>query len=111
MGQGHSHGGGSTRNERRVAFGACLTGAFMLAEVAGGLISGSLALIADAAHMLTDSIALLFAWAAFRIARRQATWRQRLGLEIGRASCGATVCLYVECLGGSATIQKKNKKR
>src|SRR3546814_7561892 len=81
MWQGHSHGGGSTRNERRVAFGACLTGAFMLAEVAGGLISGSLALIADAAHMLTDSIALMFAWAAFRIARRPATWRHSFGLE------------------------------
>src|SRR3546814_2025097 len=46
-----------------------------------GLISGSLALIADAAHMLTDSIALMFAWAAFRIARRPATWRHSFGLE------------------------------
>src|SRR3546814_19776829 len=46
-----------------------------------GLISGSLALIADAAHMLTDSVALMFAWAAFRIARRPATWRHSFGLE------------------------------
>lgn len=82
MGQGHSHGGsGSTRNERRVAIGACLTASFMVAEVAGGVISGSLALIADAAHMLTDSVALLFAWAAFRIARRPSTWRHSYGFE------------------------------
>ncbi|MEQ8396920.1 cation diffusion facilitator family transporter [Thalassobaculum sp.] len=81
MGEGHSHGGGATRNESRVALGACLTAGFMLAEVIGGAISGSLALIADAAHMLTDSIALIFAWAAFRIARRPATWRHSFGLE------------------------------
>lgn len=81
MGQEHSHGDGSTRNERRVAIGACLTGGFMAAEVVGGLVSGSLALIADAAHMLTDSIALVFAWAAFRIARRPASWRHSFGFE------------------------------
>ncbi len=81
MGQGHSHGGGSTRNERRVALGACLTAGFMIAEAVGGLLSGSLALIADAAHMLTDSVALTFAWVAFRIARRPANWRYSFGLE------------------------------
>ena len=53
----------------------------MVAEVAGGLISGSLALIADAAHMLTDSVALVFAWGAFRIARRPASWRYSFGFE------------------------------
>ena len=81
MGQGHSHGGGSTKNERRVALGACLTAGFMTAEVVGGLISGSLALLADAAHMLTDSVALIFAWAAFRIARRPSTWRHSFGFH------------------------------
>lgn len=81
MGQGHGHGNGSSRNERRVAIGAVLTGGFMTAEVVGGLVSGSLALIADAAHMLTDSVALVFAWAAFRIARRPASWRHSFGLE------------------------------
>jgi cobalt-zinc-cadmium efflux system protein len=81
MGEGHSHGGGATKNESRVALGACLTAGFMMAEVVGGAISGSLALIADAAHMLTDSIALIFAWAAFRVARRPATWWHSFGLE------------------------------
>jgi len=46
-----------------------LTGSFMFVEVAGGLLSGSLALIADAAHMLTDTAALGMAWIAFRLAR------------------------------------------
>ena len=81
MAQGHSHGGGAGRNERRVAIGACLTAGFMIAEIVGGLISGSLALIADAVHMLTDTVALAFAWAAFRIARRPATWRHSYGFD------------------------------
>jgi cobalt-zinc-cadmium efflux system protein len=46
-----------------------LTGGFMLAEVAGGIVAGSLALIADAGHMLTDTAALGLAWAAFRVGR------------------------------------------
>lgn len=47
-----------------------LTGGFMAVEVAGGLLAGSLALLADAGHMLTDTAALGFAWLAFRLARR-----------------------------------------
>lgn len=78
---GSAHGSGSITNERRVAIGACLTAGFMVAEILGGLISGSLALIADAVHMLTDTVALGFAWGAFRIARRPASWRYSFGFE------------------------------
>src|SRR3546814_10730230 len=49
---GHSHG---SDNERRVLWALLLTASFMMVEVVGGLISGSLALLADAAHMLTDA--------------------------------------------------------
>ena len=51
----------------------------MLAEVVGGILSGSLALLADAAHMLTDAAALGLAWIAFRMARRPATSRMSYG--------------------------------
>jgi cobalt-zinc-cadmium efflux system protein len=44
-----------------------LTGGCMVAEVVGGVLAGSLALIADAGHMLTDTAALALAWAAFRV--------------------------------------------
>jgi cobalt-zinc-cadmium efflux system protein len=47
-----------------------LTGGFMVIEIVGGLISGSLALIADAGHMATDTAALALAWFAFRLSRR-----------------------------------------
>jgi len=56
-----------------------LTGGFMAVEVAGGLLSGSLALLADAGHMLTDAAALCFAWLAFRLARQPADPRRSYG--------------------------------
>jgi cobalt-zinc-cadmium efflux system protein len=68
MSHKHGHGGGD--NERRVFVAMLLTGGFMLAEVVGGLLAGSLALLADAGHMLTDCASLALAWFAFRIARR-----------------------------------------
>ncbi|MGH8327546.1 MAG: cation diffusion facilitator family transporter, partial [Steroidobacteraceae bacterium] len=46
--------------------------AFLAVEVAGGLLAGSLALLADAGHMLSDSVALGMSWAALRIGRRPA---------------------------------------
>jgi len=75
-GAGHAHGAG---NERAVFWGFLLTFTFMIAEVAGGLISGSLALIADAGHMLTDAAALGLAWLGFRIARRAPDDRRSFG--------------------------------
>lgn len=75
----HSHGDITADNERRVLFALVLTGVFMVVEVAGGLITGSLALIADAGHMLTDSAALALAWAAFRVARRPNDARRTYG--------------------------------
>jgi cobalt-zinc-cadmium efflux system protein len=78
----HSHDGHShATNERSVAVAAALTGAFMLAEVVGGLASGSLALLADAGHMLTDFASLALAWLGFRLARRPADWRRTYGFD------------------------------
>jgi cobalt-zinc-cadmium efflux system protein len=68
-------------NERSVALAAALTGAFMIAEVVGGVLSGSLALLADAGHMLTDFAALALAWLGFRLTRRPADWRRTYGFD------------------------------
>ena len=75
---GHDH---IPKNERAIAIAAGLTGAFMLAEVVGGVISGSLALLADAGHMLTDFASLMLAWFAFRLARRPADWKRTYGYD------------------------------
>src|SRR5688500_20340569 len=76
----HSHApdGQSTR---LLAFAFALTFAFMIVELAGGLVSGSLALLADAGHMLTDSAALALAWAASHIAQRPADARRTFGYQ------------------------------
>lgn len=62
----------SADSRRRVVLAALLTGGFMFAEVIGGILSGSLALMADAAHMLTDTGSLLLAWLGYRLAARPA---------------------------------------
>jgi len=69
-GDRHTHARAAGSNERRVFWALLVTATFMLAEVAGGILSGSLALLADAGHMLTDAASLAMAWAAFRISRR-----------------------------------------
>jgi cobalt-zinc-cadmium efflux system protein len=80
--ESHSHAGHSHAvNERSVAIAALLTGGFMLAEVAGGVLSGSLALLADAGHMLTDFASLALAWLGFRLARQPADWRRTYGFD------------------------------
>jgi cobalt-zinc-cadmium efflux system protein len=82
----HHHGGGHhahhhEANEKSVALAAGLTGAFMLVEIVGGTIAGSLALLADAGHMLTDFASLSLAWLGFRLARRPADWRRTYGFD------------------------------
>ncbi len=80
-GHGHSHSHAHGANARAVGIAALLTGGFMVVEVLGGIAAGSLALIADAGHMLTDFAALAFAWFAFRVARRPADARRTYGFD------------------------------
>jgi cobalt-zinc-cadmium efflux system protein len=71
----HSHTPASTR----LGWALAVTGTFMVLEVAGGVISGSLALLADAGHMLTDTAALALAWLAAQLARRPTDSRRSYG--------------------------------
>ncbi|MEZ5828390.1 MAG: cation diffusion facilitator family transporter [Hyphomicrobiales bacterium] len=80
----HDHSGPGAvhaNNERRMGLAALLTGSFMFVEVIGGIAAGSLALLADAGHMLTDFASLALAWFAFRLARRPADWRRTYGFD------------------------------
>ena len=79
-GHNHSHTPTVTlTNERRVFWVMVLTDGFMVVEAAGGLLSGSLALLADAGHMLTDTAALALSWFAFRMGRRPADPKRSFG--------------------------------
>jgi cobalt-zinc-cadmium efflux system protein len=78
---GHSHGHAAARehDRRRLAITLGLTGAILVAEVVGGLISGSLALLSDAGHMLTDLSAQALSLLALLFASRPANARRTFG--------------------------------
>lgn len=91
-GHGHNHAGGHDHdhdhshvpvvtegNERKILLSFLIIFAFMFVEAVGGYLSGSLALLADAGHMLTDAIALGLAYAAFRLGRRASDSQRSFG--------------------------------
>ena len=78
----HAHGAPGERSARgRLALGLALTLAFAAVEAVGGFLSGSLALLADAVHMLADSAALVLALVAAVIAVRPHTARYTFGFH------------------------------
>jgi len=76
----HVHAGGTDPRRRLAATLALVTGT-MIAEVVGGYLSGSLALLADAGHMLSDAGALVVALVAMTIARRPASRSHTFGYQ------------------------------
>ncbi len=96
-GHGHAHHHGAT-SVRRLALSLGLTGTIMVAEAVGGWLSGSLSLVSDAGHMLTDSgalfLALVAAWLAGRPPddRRTYGWR-RAEVLAAQVNVGALIGL------------------
>ncbi|HUP91946.1 MAG TPA: cation diffusion facilitator family transporter [Solimonas sp.] len=83
---GHPHGPGhdhhhshENTSERRLLAALIVTASFMLVEAVGGILAGSLALLADAGHMLTDAAALALAWWAVRMSARPADLERTYG--------------------------------
>jgi len=68
-----------TENKRALAVALAITAAVMLVEAAGGFLSGSLALLADAGHMLTDAAALGLSLFAFWLSSRPKTFSRTFG--------------------------------
>lgn len=76
----HSHVPAVTEgNEKKILISFILILGFMVVEAVGGYISGSLALLADAGHMMTDAAALGLAYMAFRFGRRASDQRRTFG--------------------------------
>jgi len=69
----HAHGGSREQNKRRLVLALLLTLGYMAAEIVGGILSGSLALLADAGHMASDAAALALGWFAAWVAERPPT--------------------------------------
>jgi cobalt-zinc-cadmium efflux system protein len=87
MGAGHSHSHGHDHalpqgsHGRAFAIGILLNSAFVLVEATFGLLSGSMALVADAGHNLSDVLSLLIAWGASVMAAKPASARFTYGLK------------------------------
>ena len=97
MGSGHSHSPAST-NKRSLAIVFGLTLLYLIAEVVGGILTHSLALLADAGHMLTDVAGLGLALFAIRFAERPATPERTYGfyrVEILAALTNAVVLIGI----------------
>jgi cobalt-zinc-cadmium efflux system protein len=75
----HDHAHAAGRSEGKLLFAFVLTLLMLLLEAAGGIVSGSLALLADAGHMLVDALALLLAFLGARFAARPADARRTYG--------------------------------
>src|SRR6476659_3631852 len=75
---GHTHGSASRRPP---ALALPLTGAFTVVEVVGGVFTGSLAVLADAVHMLSDNVSLALALFASWLAGRPATPQRTYGYK------------------------------
>jgi len=97
MGHGHSHTPAG-KNKKRLVIVLALTSAYLVAEVVGGFLTGSLALLADAGHMLTDVAGLALALMAIQFAERPATPERTYGfyrVEILAALINAVVLIGI----------------
>ena len=94
----HSHGSAAAANRRRLIVVLCLSLSILALEVAGAILANSLALLADAGHMLTDVAGVAMALAAIWFAGRPATSGRTFGylrLEVLAAGANATLLVGI----------------
>lgn len=80
-GGGHGHGVAADADKRYLSGALALIVAFLIAEIVVGLIAGSLALISDAGHMLTDAASIVLALIAIRLSAKPAQGRWTYGYK------------------------------
>ena len=94
----HAYSYSRVRSRRRLILAFSITALMFVAELFGGILSNSLALIGDAGHMLMDSVALAVGMLAFKLARKPATKRRSYGyyrLEILAALANGILLVIV----------------
>jgi cobalt-zinc-cadmium efflux system protein len=105
----HHHGVSPDADRKRLAAALALILGFMVAEIVAGVLSGSLALLSDAAHMLTDAGAIALALVAARLAARPPTARFTFGLgraEILSAQVNGAVLLVLAGVIAIEAVQR-----
>ncbi|MBT9384020.1 cation diffusion facilitator family transporter [Pseudooceanicola sp. CBS1P-1] len=115
---GHSHGHGHHHHhhhdvdlggDRRLAWAVAINILLTVVQIVAGLFAGSLALIADAVHNLSDALSMVIAWAARRIARRPADASMTFGYgraEVVAALINYTTLITIAVLLGFQGIEK-----
>ena len=101
-GHNHGHDHGSANYNRAFIIGVALNTGFVILEAVYGILSNSLALLADAGHNLSDVLGLLLAWGASILIRRRPTQRQTYGLR--RSSILAALLNAILLLIASGSI-------
>ncbi|MFC5791957.1 cation transporter [Agromyces tardus] len=105
MGHGHDHARQAAGDRRRLGIAIAIVASVLVVEVLGAWLSGSLALLADAGHMLSDLIGLVIALIAAFVAARPATDRQTYGyqrVEVFAALINGVILLVV---AASVTVE------
>ncbi len=99
MGHDHAHGTATGQHRRRLVIVLAITSTVVVAQLVGGLVSGSLALLADAAHMLTDASGIAIALVAASLATRPATSTRTFGLQRAEVLAALANALLLGVLG------------
>ncbi|WP_448317011.1 cation diffusion facilitator family transporter [Streptomyces sp. CO7] len=109
---GHHHGGGAgpaatvtAAHRGRLRAALAITLLVTAAEVTGGVLAGSLALVADAAHMATDALGLGMALLAIRFAGRPASGHHTFGLARAEILAALANCLLLFGVGGYVVVE------
>ncbi|HDR4696466.1 cation diffusion facilitator family transporter [Bacillus cereus] len=95
---GHSHDHGHSKNKKALLIALLLTISFMIAEVVGGFVTNSLALLSDAGHMLSDAVSLALSLLAFKLGEKTATTAKTYGykrVEMLAALCNGVVLIVI----------------
>lgn len=106
MSAGHSHAhdhGSSSRGRLAIALG--VTVAILVAEVAGALVTGSLALLVDAAHMLTDTLGLAVALVAAKLMLRPPSPRRTWGWQRAEVLAAGAQAAILLAVGAYALVE------
>lgn len=108
MGHNHENNTSNHANKKTLTISLILISAYMIVEVIGGLLTNSLALLADAGHMLSDAISLFIALMAFTFSNKVANYQKTYGykrFEIlaavfnGATLIGISVYIIYEAIG------------
>src|SRR5688500_13068131 len=105
MGAGHSHDHPPADYSRAFALGIVLNLGIVVLETVFGLLSGSMALLADAGHNLSDVLGLVVAWAGAAMARKRSSPRFTYGLKKGSILAALTNALMLMIAVGAISTE------